>query len=218
MRQPLFADVQLRHDLDAAGNGVFQFHRRRHHVLQNAVNAEAHAQFFFVRLHVNVAGPALHRVGENQVHQLDNRSLFGRLLKRGQIHFLLFGRELHRSIVAGEVLHHLVEFFYALDVAVKLVNRFADRRLGSHHRFHVETGHELNVVHREDVGWIRHRDRQRRPHAGKRHNLISNGGFLRNQLDYQRIHFVKLQVYRGHTVLPGKHCSDVIIADKSHLY
>ena len=32
--------------------------------LQHAVNTEAHAEFFFVRLHVNVAGPALHRVGQ----------------------------------------------------------------------------------------------------------------------------------------------------------
>ena len=34
LRQALFADVQLGHDLDAAGDGVLQLQRRRHHRLQ----------------------------------------------------------------------------------------------------------------------------------------------------------------------------------------
>ena len=82
LRQPLFADVQLGHDLDAAGDGVAQLQRRGHHRLQNAVNAEAHAQSPFVRLDVNVAGAALDRVGQNQVHQLDDGRFLGRLFQR----------------------------------------------------------------------------------------------------------------------------------------
>ena len=64
LRQPLFADVQLGHDLHARGDGVLQLQRRRHDALQHAVNAEADAELFFVRLHVDVAGSALHRVGQ----------------------------------------------------------------------------------------------------------------------------------------------------------
>ena len=55
LRQPLFADVELGHDLDAAGDRVVQLHRRGHDVVQNPVDAEPDAQFLLVRLDVNVA-------------------------------------------------------------------------------------------------------------------------------------------------------------------
>ena len=91
LREPLFADVELGHDLHAAGDGVLQLHGRRHHVLQNAVNAEAHAIFLFVRLDVDIAGAALHGVGEDQVAELDDGGFFGGLLEARQIHLGLFG-------------------------------------------------------------------------------------------------------------------------------
>ena len=70
----------------------FNFMRRRHHVLQNAVHAEAHAIFLFVRLHVNVARAALYRVREDQVHQLDDRSFLGGFLQSRQVHLGFFRR------------------------------------------------------------------------------------------------------------------------------
>src|SRR6185312_14062188 len=70
LRQALFADIHLGHDLDARGDGVFQFHGRRHNVLQDAVNAEAHAVFFFVRLNVDVTGAALHCIRHYDIYQL----------------------------------------------------------------------------------------------------------------------------------------------------
>ena len=91
LRQPLFADVELRHDLEARGDGVFQFQRRIHDRLQNAVNAEADAELFFVRLHVNVAGAALHGVGEHQVHELDDGSFIGCFFQLPELDFVLFG-------------------------------------------------------------------------------------------------------------------------------
>jgi hypothetical protein len=70
LREPLFADVELGHDLDAAGDGVLQLHGRGHYVLEHAVNAEADAVFLFVRLDVDVARAALHGVGEIRLHSL----------------------------------------------------------------------------------------------------------------------------------------------------
>ena len=218
LRQALLADVQFGHDLDAAGDRVLQFHRRRHHVLQNAVNAEPRAKFFFVRLDVNVARTPLHRVGQNQVHQLNDRRFFGRLLQRGQIHFRFVRGNFQGGFIAGQVLHHLVEFADALYIAVEFVDRFADGRFRRHHRLHVEAGHELDVVHGEDVRRIGHRDGQSRTHARERDDLVADRGLLRDQLDDRRVHFVEFQVDRGHAVLPGKHRGDVIVVHEAQFH
>ena len=63
-------------------------------VVQHAVDAEADAVFLFVGLHVNVAGAPLHRLGQDQVHQLDDRSFVGRLLQSAKAISLLFGLQL----------------------------------------------------------------------------------------------------------------------------
>ena len=52
--------------------------------LQHAVNTETYAEFFFVRLNVNVAGAPLHGVGQHQIHQLDDGSFVRRFLQIGQ--------------------------------------------------------------------------------------------------------------------------------------
>ncbi len=219
LRQPLFADVQLGHDLDAAGHRVFQFHRRSHHVLQNAVDAEPDAVFLLVRLHVDVAGAALHGVGQDQVAELDDGSFLGRSFERRQIHhFRFFAGEFERGVVGGQVLHHLVEFFYALDFAVEFVNRLADRRFGSHHWLDVEASHELDVVHREDVRRISHRNRESGANPRERDDLIANGGLLRNQLDDGGVDLVELQVDGRDPVLTRKHRRDVVIAHQAQFY
>src|SRR5256884_643255 len=72
--QALFRDVQLGHDLYAAGYGVLQAHGRRHDGLELSVNSETHAQFRLVGLNVDVARAALYGVGQNQVDELDRKS------------------------------------------------------------------------------------------------------------------------------------------------
>jgi len=127
LRQPLFADVQLRHDLEAADHGIFQLQRRVHHRLQNAIDAEPHAQLLLVRLDVNVAGAALDRIGQDQVHQLDDRRFLGRPLQRGQVRLLHFGGQLQiLRLRAGQVLHHLAELFDALGLPIKLGDGLGD--------------------------------------------------------------------------------------------
>ncbi len=190
-----------------------------HHRLQDSVNPEAHAHFFFVRLDVNVAGAPLDGVGQDQVHQLDDGRFLGRAFQLGEVHLLFFGGEFQvRGFLAGEVLHHLGEFFFALRLAVELGDGFGDGGLRGHHRLDVEAGHELDVVHREDVGGIGHRDGQRRADARKRNDLVADRGILRDQLDDGGIHFVILQIDGGNAVLAGKHTRNLIIADEAELH
>ncbi len=94
----------------------------------------------------------------------------------------------------------------------------ADGRFGSDHRLDVEAGHELDVVHREDVGGIGHRDRQRGTDARERHDLIADRRLLGDQLDHCGIDFVKLQIDGRNAVLAGKHRGDVVVADEPELH
>src|SRR6266704_801069 len=76
--------------VEARSDRVLQFQWRIHDQLKDSVNAEADPEFFFVRLHVNVAGPALHGIGEHQVHELDDGSFVGSFLQFLELEFLLF--------------------------------------------------------------------------------------------------------------------------------
>ncbi len=169
--------------------------------LQNAVNAEADAEFLFVRLHVNVAGAALDRVGQHQVHQLDDGSFVGSLLKLAEIHLLLFGLQLDVGVAElSHRLHDLLEVFF-LRRAVGFLDAVGNRTLGSHHRLNVEAGHELDIVHGEHVGRIDHGDGERRAYATQRQDLVTLGRLERNQLDDGRINFEIGEINSGNAIL-----------------
>ena len=87
---------------------------------------------------------------------------------------------------------------------VVLLNRVDDRDFRRDDRLDVVAGHELDVVHREDVRRVRHRDRQRRAGAAERDDLIFLRGFGGNQLDDSRIDFKLGQVDRRNAVLAAE--------------
>ncbi len=218
LRQALFRDVQLGHDFQAAGDGVLQPQRRRHHRLQLAVNTEPHAHFHLVRLNVNIARASFHRVRQNQVYQLDDGRLFGGLLERRGIEFGFLGGELQLLVFIDQVFHHLAQLFrVSIRTAIEPRNRFPDGRFGRHHRLHIEAGHELDVVHGEYVRGIGHRNGQNGTHARKRNDLVTKRGVLGNQFDDVGIDFVILQIDRGNAVLAREHTGDVVIGDEAHL-
>src|SRR5208282_4673925 len=220
LRQPLFADVQLRHDLEAGSDCVFELDRRRHDRLQHAVNTEAHAELFFVRLDVNVAGPSLDRVGEDQIHQLDDRSLVGGFLELRELHLLLFRLQFDVTLV--HLLHRLHYGFEVLFFFFRTTVRFLDARengtFGSHHRLDVEASHELDIVHREDVGRIDHGDGERCTHTTQRKNLIALRGFKGNQLDDGRIDFKVRQVDGGDAILTREKVRNVLVREEAELH
>ena len=84
LRQPLLGDVELRHDLDARGDRVAELHRRRHDVVEDAVDAEPDAELLLVRLDVDVARPLLDRRHQHQVDQADDRRFAALLLERAR--------------------------------------------------------------------------------------------------------------------------------------
>ena len=169
LRQPLFADVEFRHNLEARSDRVLQFQWRIHDQLQDSVNAEADPEFLFVRLHVDVAGPALHGIGEHQVHELDDGSFVGSFLQFLELEFLLFALNLDIGSVAHVVhgLHDRLKLFL-FGGAVGLIDSLDYGTFRSNDRFDVEAGHELDIVHRKDVRGIHHCDGERSADAAER--------------------------------------------------
>src|SRR3954462_4675221 len=86
---------------------AFSFMRGLHRLEEHAVHAVADAEVLLVRLDVDVGGALLDGVGEDQVHELDDRSVGGRLL---QVDDVLAGLVivLDRDLVLVEAFHHLV--------------------------------------------------------------------------------------------------------------
>src|ERR1039458_9443159 len=217
-RQTLSADVELGHDLQAGGNGVFQLQRRRHDGLQNAVNTEPDPEFLFVRLDVDVACAALHRIAQNHVDQLDDRSFVGRFLQFGQLHLLLFRLQFDVAVAhLRHRLHHGLKIFF-LGRTVGLFNSRQDGAFRGDDRLDIEAGHELDIVHREDVGGIDHRDSERGAHAAQRKNLVALGGLERNQLDDCRINLEVGKVDGGNTILAGEEIGDVLVREEAKLH
>src|SRR5208283_2104241 len=219
LRQALLADVKLRHDLQARSDRVFQLQGRIHDRLQNAVNAEAHAEFSLVRLHVDVAGPALHGIGQHQVHELDDGSFIRSLFEFLERDLFLFALDLDVARIAALIdrLHYRFQLFFFRS-AVGLVDPFNDGTLRSHDRFDVEPGHELDIVHGKNIGGIDHGDSERSAHAAERQDLITPCGFERNQLDDDRINFEVGKIDGGHAILAREEVGDILVGEEAQLH
>ena len=167
---------------------------------------------------MNIACASFHRVRQDQVHELDDGRLFGGFFQRGGVELGFFGGELQFLVFVDQVLHHFAQLFRVrIPAAIEPRNGFTDGRLRRHHRFHVESGHELDIVHREDVRGIGHRDSENGTNARERNHLVTQRRILRDELDDVGIDFVILQIDRGNPVLAGQHTGDIIVGDKAHL-
>ena len=167
---------------------------------------------------MDVAGAALHRIAQNDVHKLDDRSFVSRLLQFRQAQFLLFTLQFDVFFVQlRHRLHHRFEVFF-LGRSVGLINPRENRTLRGYDRFDIEPGHELDVVHGEDVRRIDHGDGERCAHAAQRKDLVTLRGFERNQLDDGGINFEIRKVDGGHAILARKEVGDVFIGQKAELH
>ena len=101
--------------------------------------------------------------------------------------------------------------------AVVLGHGFADRAVGCDDGFNVQTRAELDVVHREDVGGIRHRERERIARARDGNDVVLGGGFAGNQADEGRVEFEIAQIDGGHAVLPAEDVRDVLVFQEAQL-
>ncbi len=106
---------------------------------------------------------------------------------------------------------------FLLRGAVGLLDAFEDRAFGRDHRLDVEAGHELDIVHGEDVGRIHHGDGQRSADPAQRQNLVTLRGFERNQLYDRRINFKVGEIDGRNAVLAGEKVGDVLVRQEAQL-
>ena len=89
--------------------------------------------------------------------------------------------------------------------------------LRRHDRLDGVAGHELDVVHREDVGRIRHRDRERAAGAAERNDLVLARGLGGNQLDDGGVDLELREVDGRDAVLLAEEGGDLLVLDEPHL-
>ena len=102
--------------------------------------------------------------------------------------------------------------------AVSLVDPRQNRAFRGHYRLDIEAGHELDIVHGEDVRRIDHRDGQRCAHAAQRKNLVAFCGLERNQLDDGRVNFEVGKIDGRNAILARKEICDVLIREEAELH
>ncbi len=171
---------------------------------------------------MDVAGAFLDRVGQDQIDQLyDRRFLAGALQLVGREHRFLVGFLFQIQFDAFLLdLGDLFVDFLELDrvrCAVVFFQRLLDRDLGCHHRFHVESRHELDVVHGEYVRRIRGGDGQSAPDAAQRDDHVLLRGLDWDQLNDDRVDLEIGEVDRRDAVLLAQDRSDIVVLDISQV-
>jgi len=132
---------------------------------------------------MDIGGIPFDGVGQDDVDEANDRCLLGLLLQGLEIDVLFFVEDFEvRVLVLLEVLHDLLELD-RVRASVVLIDRSAQRRIGSHDRLDVVAGHELHVVHGEDVGRVHHGDGQLGPRLGNRKDGVLASDLSWNDAD-----------------------------------
>src|SRR6476620_9676207 len=95
------------------------------------------------------------------------------------------------------------------------LQRVVDGALRRHDGLDVVPRHELDVVHGEDVGRVRHRDGQRGAVSRERDDLVLVRGLARDQLDHRRVDVELEEVDGGDAVLLAQQRGDVFVLDEA---
>ncbi|MNU57728.1 hypothetical protein D3C71_468530 [compost metagenome] len=101
LRQALFGDVQVRHDLDARDQRGMQGLARRHHIAQGAVHAVAHHGVGFERFDVDIAGAVARGLREQRIDHADDGRV---VLRLQQVRHL--GHVLQQAVQVDLVFRH----------------------------------------------------------------------------------------------------------------
>ncbi len=171
--------------------------------LEHAVDAVAHAHLVLGRLEVDVRGAALDGFLDHPVHELDDRRVLAAdaEVDRGVLaEVVLRGGGLVLDGGAGARLGALL-VLVGCDRAVtevRVLEAFEqpfDVVVRGHGRAHLVARHDRDVVDREHVGRVDHRDQQRAvADEGDRHRLVAAHGGWGDELGGVGIDAVELEI------------------------
>ncbi len=164
LRDAALGDVDVGHDLQTADDTGLNAPRRTHHLVQHAVDAEPDSQVVLGGLYVDVGRSVPYCLRHEQVDELDDRRVLDELGDVRQLDLVVgvFGRSLHDRV---DVAVHPVE---ALDGVVDLGRGGDDRAdLGARDG--------ADVIDREHVGGVGHRDDEAAVLPTDRDRLVTTG-------------------------------------------
>ncbi len=195
----LLGDVEVGHDLDARDDA------HRHAALdgggrrQHAVDAEQHLGVALLGVDVDVGGALLDRLGDDRVHELDDGRVAVGLVDRYAL-ALLFG------FLVDDVLDRVV---HAPEPGEQQVEILDGRRRG----LDPPTGHHPDVVDRQHVGGIGHRQQQRAVVGeadGQR--LVALGGADADEVDGAHVEVVDGQIDEVQAEALGDDAGELVVA------
>ena len=159
------------------------------------------------------------RLGADLLHLVEDFDAVGGFVPERRLQLLeAAARHLQRAAGDGLAFPGLpLRARSAFGARVVLLDRVGDRDLRRDDRLHRVAGHELDVVHREDVGRIRHRDRERAARAAQRNDLVLAGRLGRHQLDDGRVDLELGEVDRGDAVLLAEQRGNLLVLHEPHL-
>ena len=165
--QTTLGNIQLGHDLDTGGDGIFQLEGRFHDLIQDAVNAVTHPEHLLVRLDMDIAGFFPDGILQDGIDHLDNRCVFSGPLQRADIDVILITDDL--QVFQVHVAHDIGQ---RGRLVIMLVDGALDVTLGGDHHLDIVAGHELDIFNGNQIGRITDRNDQRRSGPVNRYKLI----------------------------------------------
>src|SRR6266480_241523 len=103
--QSALGDVHARHHFHARDYRQCQMARGRGHFVKRAIDAITYFEFVFERLEMNVAGPVLNRLIQNQIDEANDRGGIGFCFRSGRA--IAFA-QLHQLADFAELLEHFL--------------------------------------------------------------------------------------------------------------
>ena len=199
--QATLGDVEVAHDLDAR-------HDARDHPSgdgrrggEHPIHPEAHPHLGALRLEVDVRRTELDRLGDDRVHQLDDRRVLGGLAQVDDLGGIVL------VLLLDGLLDRVVE-------AIELGDERRDVLARGDRGADLETGHDRHVVDREYVGRVGHHDQQR-PFVDERHGhgVVAFRGRGRDQVGRPHVDVEDVQVQMIEPVALGDRPRQLVLRD-----
>jgi hypothetical protein len=165
--------------------------------MQDAVDAEAHAQGTILRLDVDIGGPRAHRLFEHGLQKLDHRRFFGARRIAEQI--AKFDR--HIAEIGSQLLGQPGDFFGS---PIDAVDQRQQLALGDDRQLDVTVQQAENVVVGLQVGRIDKADLQAAIHFVQHDGAETPGLRLGQEVDQVLLGIEVLEIDVGNLQLPGQ--------------
>jgi type IV pilus assembly protein PilB len=211
LRLAAFADVEVRHDLEARHDGRVHARGGAHQFAQFAVDAVPDAQHVVVGLDVDVAGAVADGPEQDEVHEPHDRRHVGQFLEIERlVALLLDDLDLAFLDVADEV----VDLERARTVVHEVVEQRVDAVGARDDELHLASRHARRFVDRPQVGGIVDGDGQRPVDLEHRNDVVRDDEVPGQQRQHVAVEQAARDAKEGQPVLDRQRLAQVLVGDE----